>query len=87
MKFSRIFLVVLLLTSVLNGCINQKHTGPLTYFKNFTVEFEELLLLNKPVNLMCTITQWDFDAEAFLESDIVIEVVLPEGFELVNGTL
>ena len=87
MKLSRILLVVLLFISVLNGCINQKHTGPLTYFRNFTVEFEEPPLLNKPVKLMCTITQWDFDTEAFLESDIFIEIELPEGFELVSGTL
>ena len=86
MNLSRILLVILLFI-ILNGCINQKHTGPLTYFEKFTVEFEELPLLNKPVNLNCTITQWDFDAEAFLESDIVIEVELPEGFELVDGTL
>ncbi len=86
MNLSRIFLVVLLFI-ILNGCINQKHTGPLTYFENFTVEFEEPPLLNKPVDLNCTITQWDFDTEAFLESDIVIEVELPEGFELVDGTL
>ena len=81
MKFSRILLVVLLLTCILNGCINQKHNGPLTYFKNFSLVFEGFPLLNTPVNLVCTVEERDF------ASDIIIEFLLPEGFELVDGTL
>jgi hypothetical protein len=82
MKISKIFLVILLFISLLNGCINQKkESGCETYFKSFTLEFEELPLLDKPVNLVCTAIERDF------ASDIVFEFLLPEGFELVDGTL
>ncbi|KYK37905.1 MAG: hypothetical protein AYK18_18115 [Theionarchaea archaeon DG-70] len=82
MKFSRILLVILLFVSVFNGCINQEKDSDVeTYFKSFTLEIEELPLLNAPVNLVCTAIERDF------ASDIIIEVLLPEGFELVDGTL
>ncbi|MGD2251179.1 MAG: hypothetical protein PVF58_22500, partial [Candidatus Methanofastidiosia archaeon] len=87
MKYSKIFLVVLLFISLLNGCINQRHTGRLVYFEEFDVTFEELPLLNKSVNLVCTVTQMEHSSERFLKEDVVLEVELPEGFELVDGTL
>jgi len=82
MKYLRIFLIILLFVSLFNGCINQKKdSGVETYFKSFALKFEELPLLNNPVNLVCTAIERDF------ASNIVIEVILPEGFELVDGTL
>ncbi|MGD2247509.1 MAG: hypothetical protein PVF58_03825 [Candidatus Methanofastidiosia archaeon] len=87
MKYSQMPLVILLFIGIINGCIHQRHTGPLVYFEEFTVEFEELPLLGKFVDLICTVTQMEHSAERFLKEDVVIEVELPEGFELVDGTL
>lgn len=99
MKLMRTFLLILLFANLPSGSISQEesetlrdsfeqdphdsetHTGNLSFFKSFDVSFLDNPALNYQTALICTVIQRDF------ASDIFIEVLLPEGFELVDGTL
>ena len=60
---------------------NWRETGVESYFKQFSIEFNETPLINKTVNLVCSLTQRDRD------SNISLEIELSEGFELIGGEL
>jgi hypothetical protein len=79
----------------INGCTSQKTIGSESLFQKRDLYFSNKPLLDKNVELIFTVTPFDMPVEDWKnllsqydnQPEYKLEILLPEGFELVSGEL